>query len=269
MTQGGAEINFTTLEAVTYATAVDSLLAIKYLVFDKQICSMSELIQALRNNWQGHEKLQAMARNKAPKYGQDDDTADALAKQVMDLWCRETWQHKTRSTHRQFRPGMLSWNYWAGDGYVMAASANGRTKGQFLSNAICPSNGADINGPTSNANSVGKVLGGKALDGEGDFDGYVNCLPNGASHTITFNPSILKDPEHKQKFKAFLKGYTENGGTALQVNMLDPEMLRDAQKNPMDYRHLLVRITGYNAYFTTVGKELQDEVIERVSHCRF
>ncbi|RLC01404.1 MAG: hypothetical protein DRH90_16280 [Deltaproteobacteria bacterium] len=269
VTQGGAEINFTTLEAVTYATTVDSLLAIKYLVFDKQICSMSELIQALRNNWQGHEKLQAMARNKAPKYGQDDDAADALAKQVMDLWCRETWQHKTRSTHRQFRPGMLSWNYWAGDGYVMAASANGRTKGQFLSNAICPSNGADINGPTSNANSVGKVLGGKALDGEGNFNGYVNCLPNGASHTITFNPSILKDPEHKQKFKAFLKGYTENGGTALQVNMLDPEMLRDAQKNPMDYRHLLVRITGYNAYFTTVGKELQDEVIERVSHCRF
>jgi len=126
---------------------------------------------------------------------------------------------------------MLSWNYWAGDGYVMAASADGRTKGQFLSNAICPS--------------------------------------NGASHTMTFNPSIIKDPEHKEKFKAFLKGYTENGGTALQVNMLDPAMLRDAQKNPTDYRHLLVRITGYNAYFTTVGKELQDEVINRLSHEAF
>ena len=269
VTQGGAEINFTTLEAVTYATTVDSLLAVKYLVFDKKICSMSELIQALRDNWQGHEKLQAMAINRAPKYGQDDDIADALAKQVMDLWCRETWQHKTRSTHRRFRPGMLSWNYWAGDGYVMAASANGRTKGQFLSNAICPSNGADIKGPTSNTNSVGKVLGGKAADGRGDWLDYLNCLPNGASHTVTFNPSIIKDPEHKQKFKAFLKGYAENGGTALQVNMLDPEMLKDAQKNPTDYRHLLVRITGYNAYFTTVGKELQDEVIERVSHCVF
>ena len=230
---------------------------------------MSELIQALRDNWQGHEKLQAMAINRAPKYGQDDDIADALAKQVMDLWCRETWQHKTQSTQRRFRPGMLSWNYWAGDGYVMAASANGRTKGQFLSNAICPSSGADIKGPTSNTNSVGKVLGGKTSDGGGGWHDYLNCLPNGASHTITFNPSIIKDPEHKQKFKAFLKGYVENGGTALQVNMLDPEMLKDAQKNPTDYRHLLVRITGYNAYFTTVGKELQDEVIERVSHCAF
>jgi len=269
VTQGGAEINLTTLEAGTYATTVDSLLAVKYLVFDNQICSMSELIQALRDNWQGHEKLQAMAVNRASKYGQDDDDADELAKQVMDLWCRETWKHKTRSTHRQFRPGMLSWNYWAGDGYVMAASANGRTKGQFLSNAICPSNGADIKGPTSNTNSVGKVLGGKASDGQGDWLDYLNCLPNGASHTMTFNPSIIKDPEHKEKFKAFLKGYTENGGTALQINMLDPNMLKDAQKNPGDYRHLLVRITGYNAYFTTVGRELQDEVIERLSHCQF
>jgi len=269
VTRGGAEINFTTLEAVTYATTVDSLLAIKYLVYDKQICSIPELVQALRDNWQGHEKLQATAINRAPKYGQDDDEADALAKQVMDLWCRETWQHTTVSTQRRFRPGMLSWNYWAGDGFVMAASANGRTKGQFLSNAICPSNGADIKGPTSNTNSVGKVLGGKAPDGKGDWLDTMNCLPNGASHTVTFNPSIIKDPEHKQKFKAFLKGYAENGGTALQVNMLDPEMLKDAQKNPTDYRHLLVRITGYNAYFTTVGKELQDEVIERVSHCAF
>jgi len=63
-----------------------------------------------------------------------------------------------------------------------------------------------------------------------------------------------------------LKGYSENGGTALQINILDPEMLKDAQDNPGDYRHLLVRVTGYNAYFTTVGRELQNEIIERVSH---
>jgi len=163
---------------------------------------------------------------------------------------------------------MLSWNYWAGDGYVMAASADGRKKGQFLSNAICPSNGADINGPTANANSVGKALGGKD-DNLGDWEDYMNSLPNGASHTITFNPSLIKDPEHRDKFKAFLKGYAQNGGTCLQVNMLDPDMLIDAQKHPQDYRHLLVRITGYNAYFTSVGKELQNEVIARLSHQNF
>ncbi|MBL7102689.1 MAG: hypothetical protein ISS60_08015, partial [Desulfobacteraceae bacterium] len=266
ITQGGAEINLTTLETVTYATTVDSLLAIKYLVYDTKECTMEELVNALKANWAGHEILQAKAKNRAPKYGRDDDAADLMAKKVMDLWCEVCWQHKTRSTGRQFRPGMLSWNYWAGDGYVMAASADGRPKGQFLSNAICPSNGADIYGPTANANSVGKALGGKSFQGKGDWGEYLNCLPNGASHTITFNPSMMRDTEHREKFKAFLRGYVENGGTALQVNMLDPAMLREAQKHPQDYRHLLVRITGYNAYFTTVGRELQDEVIARIDH---
>jgi len=269
ITQGGAEINLTTLEAVTYATVVDSLLAIQYLVFYQKKCTMAQLIQALKDNWQGHEVLQAMAKNKAPKYGRDDDAADAIAKKVMDLWCSETWKHRTVSTGRQFRPGMLSWNYWAGDGFIMAASADGRPRGQFLSNAICPSNGADTHGPTANANSVGKVMGGKAPDGHGDWEAYLNCLPNGASHTITFSPSIIRDPEHKEKFKAFLRGYCENGGSALQINMLDPDVLRDAQKHPRNYRHLLVRVTGYNAYFTAVGRELQDEVIQRVSHGRY
>jgi formate C-acetyltransferase len=269
VTQGGAQISFTTLEAVTYATTVDSLLAIKYLIFDKKICTMKELLAALKANWQGYEILQAKAKNRAPKYGRDDDEADALARKVMQLWCDETWRHSTKSTRRRYRPGMLSWNYWAGDGYIMAASADGRAKGQFLSNAICPSNGADIKGPTANANSVGFVLGGKAQSDEGDWEDYLNELPNGASHTITFNPSILRDLVHKDKFKAFLKGYAQNGGTALQINMLDPVMLKDAQDHPQNYRHLLVRITGYNAYFTTVGRELQNEVIERVSHKKF
>lgn len=260
VTQGGAEISFTTLEAVTYATTVDSLLAIQYLVFDEKACSLAELTRALKDNWEGHEILQAKAKNRAPKYGRDDDPADALARQVMTIFCDETWKHKTISTLRQFRPGMLSWNYWAADG---------RQRGQFLSNAICPSNGADIKGPTANSNSVGKVLGGKTRETTGDFKEFINDLPNGASHTITFNPSILKDPTHKDKFKSFLKGYNENGGTALQINMLDPAVLVDAQKNPKDHRHLLVRITGYNAYFTSIGKELQDEVIKRISHGNF
>jgi formate C-acetyltransferase len=266
ITQGGPEINFTTIEAVTFATTVDALLAVKYLVFDEKKATMTELIGALEANWEGHETLQAWARFRAPKYGRDDDEADEMALRVMDLWTGETWKYETESTHRRFRPGMLSWNYWVGDGYIMAASADGRPKGQFLSNAICPSNGADINGPTANANSVGKALGGLAASGEGDWGDYLNSLPNGASHTMTFNPSLLRDGAHREKFKAFLRGYCRNGGTALQVNVIDAEMLRDAQKNPQNYRHLLVRVTGYNAYFTNIGRELQDEIIARVSH---
>jgi len=266
VTRGGAEINFVTLEAVTFATTVDALLAIKYLVYDERRCTIEELAAALRDNWEGHETLQAWARFRAPKYGRDDDAADALALQVMELWADECWRHRTTSTGRRFRPGMLSWNYWVGDGFVLAASADGRPQGRFLSNAICPSNGADVEGPTANANSVGKALGGRAADGRGDFEEWVNLLPNGASHTITFSPSLLRDGEHRAKLKAFLRGYTENGGTALQINVLDPDLLREAQKRPQDFRHLLVRVTGYNAYFSSIGRELQDEIIARESH---
>ncbi len=266
ITQGGPELNYVTIEAVTYATTVDSLLAVKYLVFDEQVCTMAELIQALKDNWVGHEVLQARAINKAPKYGRDDDEADAMGRRVMEVWTEETWKHKTKSTNRQFRPGMLSWNYWISDGYILPASPDGRPKGKFLSNALCPSNGADINGPTANANSVGKVLGGKSSNGGGDWDNFYNLLPNGGSHTMTFNPSLIRDAEHREKFKAFLRSYIENGGTALQINMIDANMLRDAQLHPENYRHLLVRVTGYNAYFTTIGKELQDEIIAREMH---
>jgi len=264
ITNGGPELNFVTIEAVTFATTVDSLLAIKSLVFDEGKCSMAELITALKDNWEGHEILQARAKNRCPKYGRDDDEADEMAVRVMELWTEETWKHRTRSTGRQFRPGMLSWNYWVGDGYVLSASPDGRPKGRFLSNAICPSNGADIEGPTANSNSVGKVLGGRGAGG--DWEDFSCALPNGASHTITFNPSLLRDPEHREKFKAFLRGYTENGGTALQVNMIDVETLKQAQERPQDFRHLLVRVTGYNAYFSSIGRELQDEIIARESH---
>lgn len=267
ITQGGSELKFTTIEGVTFATTVDSLLAIKYLIYDKKLCTMDELIDALKDNWEGHEVLQAMAKNKAPKYGRDDDEADEMAKLVMDIWTDEVWKYKTVSTGRQFRPGMLSWNYWVSDGYILPASPDGRENGQFLSNAICPSNGADTNGPTANVNSVGKALGGKVE--QGDYEAYLNSLPNGASHTITFNPSLLRDPEHKSKFKAFLRGYAENGGTALQINILDADMPRDAQKHPENYKNLLVRVTGYNAYFTSIGRELQNEIIARESHNRF
>jgi len=224
---------------------------------------MDELIRALADNWEGHEILQAKAKNKAPKYGRDDSAADELARSFMEFWSEEVTKYRSPCGH-VFRSGMLSWNYWISDGFILCASPDGRKRGQFLSNAICPSNGADINGPTANSNSVGNVLGGKDPGGA-----YVNYLPNGASHTITMSPSLIRDDEHRTKFKSFLRGYIENGGTALQINVLDTETLRDAQKNPEDYRHLLVRVTGYNAYFTSIGLELQNEIIERESHGRF
>ena len=261
ITNGGPELRFITVDGVGFATTVDSLLAIKKLVYEDKKYKIAQIKDAIMNNFEGYEVMQNYLRNKAPKYGNDEDDNDELARMVMETWAEECWKYKT-PTNYQYRPGMLSWNYWAGaDAGYTIATPNGRKKGLFLSNAICPTDGADMKGPTAVANSVGNVLGGKTEYGE-----YVNYLPNGASHTITFNPSIIKDPEHKGKFKAYLKGYIENGGTALQFNILDAEMLKDAQKHPENYKNLLVRITGYNAYFTAIGRELQNEIIARESH---
>jgi formate C-acetyltransferase len=109
---------------------------------------------------------------------------------------------------------MLSWNYWAGpDASKCVATPNGRNSGAFLSNAMCSSTGAANSGSTAVTNSVGKVVGEKTEDNK-----YVNYLPKGTSHTITFNPSVFfRDKEHKEKFKAYLRGYIENGGTSLQI----------------------------------------------------
>ncbi|MHA1230727.1 MAG: pyruvate formate lyase family protein [Candidatus Helarchaeota archaeon] len=236
---GGPEIRFVTIEGVGFATTVDSLLAIKKFVYDDKKFTIAEIKEAILNNFSGkkeYEIMRSILANKAPKYGNNDDEADEMARKVMEVWSKEALKYKTPTNYR-FRGGMLSWNY------------------------ICPTNGADVKGPTAVANSVGIALGGKTDDGK-----YINYLPNGASHTITFNPSILRDPEHKVKFKAFLRGYIENGGSALQINILDAEMLRDAQKHPENYKNLLVRVTGYNAYFVAIGKELQDEIIARESH---
>ncbi len=258
---GGSELRFVTVEGVGFGTTVDSLLAIKRLVYEEKKYTIAEIKEALLNDFVGHEVMQTLLKNKAPKYGNDENDANELAKLVMKIWSDECWKYKT-PTNFQYRPGMLSWNYWAGaDASFTVATPDGRKKGTFLSNAICPSNGADTKGPTAVTNSVGKALGGKTEKGE-----YINYLPNGASHTITFNPSILKNPEHKDKFKSYLRSYVENGGTCLQINMLDAEMLKDAQKHPQNYKNLLVRVTGYNAYFIAIGRELQNEIIARESY---
>ena len=86
---------------------------------------LKELVQALKDNWVGHEVLQARAVNKAPKYGRDDDEADEMARKVMEYWSEVTWKHATRSTKRQFRPGMLSWNYWIAYSDILPASPDG------------------------------------------------------------------------------------------------------------------------------------------------
>jgi formate C-acetyltransferase len=176
-TQGGAELSFVTIEGVTFATTVDSLLAIKYLVFAQKLCDMDTLIKALKANWKGYEILQAHAKNRAPKYGRDDDAADALALRVMHDWTEEVWKHKTVSPSA-VPSGMLSWNYWIGPDSCSPRLRRQSTR-HFLSNAICPVNGADTNAPPETPTPLAR------RSAQNELGVMENMLPNGASHTIT------------------------------------------------------------------------------------
>ncbi|MBN1342071.1 MAG: hypothetical protein JXQ73_05290 [Phycisphaerae bacterium] len=252
VTAGGAEHNYLTVEGIGLATAVDSLLAVRKLVFEDRRVTMPELAGAMEANYEGHEKLRRLLATKAPKYGNDDDRADAIAREVSTFWTERVARKVTPATGKRYRGGYLSWNYWVAYAPKTAATPDGRKRGTYLSNGSCPVTGCDRLGPTANTRSTGKL--------------GLETAPNGDSHTITLSPSLLRDEEHIEKLAAFLRAYASEGGTALQINVIDAETLRQAQANPAEYRNLLVRVTGYNAYFVTLGKEIQDEIIARVSH---
>ena len=248
---GGARFSYLTVEGVALATAADSLAAVRKLVFEDRRLGMAPLLAALRANFEGHENLRQMLLHQAPKYGNDDPQADELAREVSRFWTEEAFRH-TAPTGKRYRGGYLSWNYWIAYAPATAATPDGRRRGQFLSNAVCPVNGADRRGPTAVIKSVGQ------LD--------LRTAPNGASHTMSFSPSLLRDPEQREKIAGLLRAYGRVGGTCLQVNVIDANTLREAQKHPDEYRNLLVRVTGYNAYFVGLGKEIQDEIIAREAH---
>ncbi len=251
VTNAGPEHNFVTVEGVAFATAADSLSAVRKLVYEDGAVTMDELIQAIEDNFEGHEKLRQTLLNRAPKYGNDDDYADDVARYLSRFWTEEVFRHRT-STGRRYRGGYLSWNYWIAYAPSTAATPDGRRRGTYLSNGLCPVAGADRSGPTAVALSLGKL--------------GLESAPNGDSHTISFNPSLLRGEERVDKLAAYLRGYGEKGGTALQVNVIDPETLNEAQRHPSDYTNLLVRVTGYNAYFVMLGREIQNEIIARESH---
>jgi formate C-acetyltransferase len=208
-------------------------------------------VAALKADFAGHESLRQMLRKKAPKYGNDDPRADDLAREISRFWTEEAFRH-TSPTGKRYRGGYLSWNYWIAYAPTTASTPDGRRRGEFLSNAVCPVNGVDRKGPTSVIKSVGHL--------------GLETAPNGASHTMSLSPSLLRTEEQRRKLASLLRAYGKVGGTCLQVNVLDAETLREAQRRPDEYSNLLVRVTGYNAYFVGLGKEIQDELIARESH---
>jgi len=248
ITLGSAKYNFTAVQAVGLADVADSLAAIEWAVFRERIVTMGELVEALKANFEGREELRQMLLNKAPKYGNDDDLADKYARLVAQMYSEEVEKHENVRGGR-FIAGMYSMTTHVGFGWVTAALPSGRKASEPLSNGASPQSYSMTKGLTAAIKSVSKV----------DFTRY----PNGAAFTLTIDPKLFAGPDGVATFASLLRSIIELGVIHAHFNVVDVNVLLEAQKNPEKYRHLVVRVAGYSAYFVDLTKEVQDEIIRR------
>jgi len=247
---GGAKINIGPGIVVSggIGTLADSLAAIKKLVFEEKKINMSDLFKAIDANFEGYESLQNTLINKVPKYGNDDDYVDEIARDICNFIIGEVKKHITALGNRNF--AMTAWpmsNMF--EGAKTWATPDGRKAGEAFSNHVGPTDGKDVNGVVGNINSVTK------LDHDRQF---------GVTHNLYF---VNIDNEAKMHDMINLVDYFfSRGGHHVQINCQDKRVFMDAKKNPERYRGLMVRVAGYVAYFVDLSEELQDQIINRTSH---
>lgn len=244
---GGARYNTNYIQGVGIGTLTDCLAAIKYNVYDQKRFTMEELIRALDHNFAGYEYILNLVRNRTPKYGNDDDYADQLMIEAFNSFYNEVTGRKNRKGG-EYRIDMLPTTCHVYFGSVMEASPNGRLKGKPLSEGISPEQGADRKGPTAVAKSAAKMdhlrTGGTLLNQK-------------------FAPSLVEGDQGLESMAALIRAYFSLDGHHIQFNVIDSKVLLEAQKNPEEYKDLIVRVAGYSDHFHNLSKELQDEIIER------
>jgi formate C-acetyltransferase len=248
MTCGGAKYNFSSISGRGLGTVADSLAVIKKLVFEEKALTMNELIDAINNNYNGKENIRQLFLNRAPKYGNDNDFADNIAKDIAEMFCDEVSKHST-IRGGIFRPSFFSYGMHVVEGSFLGATPNGRRAGEAVSNSISPSNGVEMKGPTAILKSCSKINHRK--------------ISNGCALNLKLLPSFLRTEGGIKNLAFLIKTYFDLGGMEVQLNVVDNKVLRDAQKNPEKYKDLVVRVSGYSAYFVDLGKSIQDDIINR------
>jgi len=249
-TQGGTLYNYSGILGSALANAANALAVIKLLVYEEQAILMATLRDALVQNWRGYERLRQQALNKVPKYGNDDDYVDSIAVEIGELFLREALLYRN-PRGGGFYPGFYTF-LQVSEGEVIDASADGRKAGEAVAIHASPTVGTDLSGPTAVINSALKVS--KLLP------------PEGAPLDLRFHPSALRGEEGLEKLIAFVQTYMNQGGIQLQFNIVEAETLRDAQQNPERHKDLIVRVWGFSAYFVTLSKEYQENIITRAEH---
>lgn len=244
---GGARYNTKYIQGVGIGTITDSLTSIKYNVFDKKKFNMSELLEALKNNFNGYEAIYNMVVNKTPKYGNDDDYADDLMQDVFNSFYNEVTGRKS-PMGAEYRINMLPTTCHVYFGEVMGASANGRLSQKPLSEGISPEKGGDTNGPTAVIKSCSKMD---------------HLKTGGTLLNQRFAPAVVQGEEGLENMSNLVRAYFNMDGHHIQFNVFDKNVLLAAQKNPDEYKDLIVRVAGYSDHFNNLSRALQDEIIGR------
>jgi len=228
----------------------DSLCAVKKLVFDEKRYTMAQLMDALDADWVGFEGMRKEFLE-APKYGNDDDSVDLLAAAIYRNIQAKLATLDTAYGGKVVTTAISITSHQPG-GALTGATPDGRKKGDLLADgSMSPMQGMDRRGPTAILKSAAKV----------DQSTYQATLLN-----MKFHPSALNTREDLAKLAALIKTYFRMGGKHVQFNIVDKGTLVRAQEAPADYRDLVVRVAGYSAYFTMLGKPMQDEIIARTEY---
>ncbi len=244
---GGPIYNYGVVETAGLAAVADSLTAIKKLVFEEKKISKETLMAALKANFEGYEKERQLLLS-APKFGNDDDEADAMAVRVLDEFWTECGKYK--SVRGDVFTGACSLleggiNYGRG----MGAMADGRFKGEPLGNSIGPRPGADKSGVTAMLNSVAKLPLKKGV--------------GGTTLNVVLTSKLLSNPALKKSIASTIRTYLMNGGQMAQITTANLEDLKDAQVHPERHGDLIIRIGGFSIQFVQLSEESQNEVISR------
>lgn len=245
--RGGARYNTRYIQGVGIGTITDSLSAIKYNVFDNEKFSMDTLLKAMEANFEGYEAELNMVKNKTPKYGNDDDYADDIMKEVFNLYHGEVTGRPTVNGGH-YRVDMLPTTCHVYFGEVMGASPNGRLAEKPVSEGISPEKGGDTNGPTAVIKSCAKMD---------------HLITGGTLLNQRFAPSVVQGEEGLDNMANLIRAYFNMDGHHIQFNVFDKNVLLAAQKNPDEYKDLIVRVAGYSDHFNNLSRALQDEIIGR------
>ena len=250
---GGPRYDTTYIQGVGIGTITDALSAIKHHVFDRRDLTMAGLLAALDADFAGHERERQLLLNRTPRYGNDDDAADALMVRVFNAFF-DLIDGRKNTRGGTYHLNMLPTTCHVYFGSVIGATPDGRRARTPLSEGISPVQGADRHGPTAVIKSAAKMD---------------HARTGGTLLNQKFTPQLLADDAGLDKLTQLIRSYFRLDGHHIQFNVVDVETLRQAQAHPEQHRDLIVRVAGYSDYFCDLSVALQNEIIERTEHQSF